>query len=352
MAHRVSVASSQNQFREGSVETTSHLSRLSLRVKVLPLIAALLLVNAAPVSAQTYPKRPVNLVVGYAAGGTGDVIARIIAQKLSDELGQSVVVENRPGASGGIAAHAVARAEPDGHTILVGQSAEIAINPHWMKGITYDPAKDLQPVALGVIVPLGLVVPAKAPYSSLRELINDAHNSKKGASYASAGTGTPSHFAAELLKLRTQSKISHVPYKGAGPALNDLVGGHVDLYFPGLPAVIGNVRSGQLKLLAVSSGVRSSIFPEIPTVAEVVDIPGYDITLWIGFFVPRGTPPEIVNRLNQEINKVLTQPDVKARFIGEGADVKPMSVDQFANFVKAESEKYAQIIKDTGFSPE
>jgi tripartite-type tricarboxylate transporter receptor subunit TctC len=312
------------------------------------LIIAGLATLAAPAAAQTYPTRNVTFVVGYAAGGTGDVVARIIGQKLSDALGQSVVVENRAGASGGLAAGGVARAEPDGHTILVGQSAEIAINPHLMKGLSYDPQNDLQPIALGVVVPLGLVVPAKSPYGTLEELIVGAKASNQGLSYASAGAGTPSHFAGELLRLKTQSKMTHVPYKGAGPALNDILGGHVDLYFPGLPAAMPNVRANQMKLLAVSSEKRSSTALNVPPVAEVINAPGFDITLWVGFFAPRNTPKDIVARLNEEINKILIVPDIRERLLAEGADVTPMTVDQFTAFTKAENEKYGQLAKETG----
>ena len=307
---------------------------------------------ASPGQAQTYPTRNITFVVGYAAGGTGDVIARLVAQKLSESLGKSVVVENRAGASGGIAAGGVSRAEPDGHTILVGQSAEIAINPHLLKGLNYNPDKDLMPISLGAVVPLGLVVPGKSPYSTLAELVAGAKSSQKGLSYATAGAGTPSHFAGELLKLKTQSNLTHVPYKGAGPALNDILGGHVDMYFSGLPAAMPNVRSGNMKLLAVSSDKRSASAPDAPSVAEAINAPGFDITLWIGFFAPRGTPKEIVTRLNEEINKILVQPNIKERLLSEGADVTPMSVDQFSTFVKTESEKYAQVAKQTGLKAE
>ncbi|MCK9919727.1 hypothetical protein MXD81_62430 [Microbacteriaceae bacterium K1510] len=308
--------------------------------------------TGAPAIAQDYPRRPVTFVVGYSAGGTGDVVARIIAQKLSVSLGQSVVVENRPGASGGIAAQFVGRSEPDGYTILVGQSAEIAINPNWLKGLTYNPEKDLQPIALGVVVPLGLVVPGKAPYSTLKDLVATAGNTKQALTFASAGTGTPGQFAGELLRVRTGTNLLHVPYKGAGPALNDIIGGHVDMYFSGLPAAMGHVRSGQIKLLAVSSAARSSSAPDAPTVAEVTGIAPFDITLWAGFFAPHGTPADIVERLNREINNVLAQSDVKERLITEGADVSSMSVERFTAFVKDERQKYQQIIKETGIKSE
>jgi tripartite-type tricarboxylate transporter receptor subunit TctC len=308
------------------------------------LSAILLVVAAAPSSAQTYPNSRITLVVGYDAGGTGDVIARIIGARLGDALGQPVIVENRSGASGTIAAQGVARSTPDGYTILVGQSAEIAINQHFMDNITYDPDRDFIPVALGGIVPLALVVPVNSPSSSLPELIKAA-NDPKGLLFASAGVGTPGHLAAELLKLKTHGNMTHVPYKGASPALNDLLGSHVDMYFSGLPAAMPLVRSGQLKLLAVSSLQRATAAPNTPTIAEGADISGFDITLWGGFFAPRGTPPEIVERLNREINTVLRRPDTAQKLSALGVEPRPLSPSEFAEFVKSESEKYAQIIK-------
>lgn len=315
-------------------------------------LLALSLVASLPAAAQTYPARTVTMIVGYAPGGTGDVVARILAQKLSAAFGRSVVVENRAGASGAIAAQGVARAEPDGHTLLVGQTAEMAINQHLVKGLPYDPAKDLQPIALAAIVPLGLVVPANAPYSTLPDLVKAARSGGRGLSFASAGVGTPGHFAGELLKLKTQGNMTHVPYKGAAPALNDLLGGHVDLYFPGLPAAMANVKAGQLKLLAVSSAKRSGVAPDVPTVAEALDLKGFDLTLWVGIFTPRGTPADVVARLNGEINAILRQPDTRERLNAEGADVGALPVAEVAAFVEAESAKYAEIIRETGVKPE
>jgi tripartite-type tricarboxylate transporter receptor subunit TctC len=174
----------------------------------------------------------------------------------------------------------------------------------------------------------------------------------RGLSFASAGTATPGHFAGEVLKLKTKSNMTHVPYNGAGPALNDLLGGHVDLFFPGFPAAIAQVKAGNLKLLAVSTGRRSASAPDVPTVAEASGIAGFDIALWQGFFAPRGTPGETVLRLNAEINRILAEPEVKARLLEGGADVMPTTVDQFATFVKAESEKFLGIIKDANIKPE
>jgi len=313
-------------------------------------LAVGLAVTAFPAWAQTYPSSPVHLVVAYAAGGTGDVVARIVAPKLSVALGQSVIVENRAGASGAIGARSVAIANPDGLTLLIGQTAEVSINQHWVKNLSYDPDKDLQPVAMLAVVPLALVVPAKAPYSTMKEFLAALLKSK--LTFASAGTGTPGHFAGELLKAKTHADLTHVPYKGAGPALNDLIGGHVDLYFPGMPAAMPLLKGGLAKMLAVSSAKRSGIAPDVPTVAESAGIKDFDFTLWAGVFAPHGTPAAIVARLNSEINKILDDADVRHKLVDAGADVEPMSVDQFRAFVNAESAKYARIIKETGVSAE
>jgi tripartite-type tricarboxylate transporter receptor subunit TctC len=280
---------------------------LRARALIIAMLAAGLAVAALPASAQTFPSRTVHVVVPYAAGGTGDIVARVVADKLSAALGQSVVVENRPGASGALGTKSVISAVPDGHTLLMGQTGEIAINQHWSKNLGYDPEKDL---------------------------------------------ATPGHFAGEVLKLKTKSNLTHVPYNGAGPALNDLLGAHVDMFFSGFPAAVPHVSSGTLKLIAVSSAKRSGVAPDVPTVAEASGIKDFDITLWQGFFAPRDTPKEIVARLNTEINKILVQPDVKAKLLDAGADVSPISVDAFAAFTKAESAKFLAIVKESGIKPE
>ena len=318
------------------------------RVLALGLISAAMNVSLVTGGwSQAYPSRTIQMIVAYAAGGTGDIIARSVADKLGAALGQSVVVENRAGASGAIGAHSVTSAAPDGYTLLVGQTAEVAINQHWLKGLNYDPDKDLMPVALAAVVPLALVVPAKAPYSTLPEFLA-ALRTKPKMTFASAGIGTPGHFAGELLKLQFDDNLTHVPYKGAGPALNDLIGNHVDFYFPGFPAAAPHLKAGTLKILALSSAKRSPAAPDIPTVAEVTGNKDYDFTLWAGIFAPRGTPQTIIDRLNKEINKVIEDADVKARLEAAGAVVAPMAVDQFKDFVQTESAKYLRVIKQTG----
>jgi len=316
------------------------------------ILAGTLMPAVLPARAQVYPSATVHLVVAYSPGGTGDFIARVISDKLAAVLGRSVVVDNRPGASGAIGTQSVVAAAPDGHTLLVGQTSEVAINQHWIKNISYDADKDLQPIALASVVPLALAVPAKAPYTTVAELLAALSSPDRSFTFASAGTGTPGHFAGEFLKLKSKGKLTHVPYKGAGPALNDLLGGHVDFYFPGFPAVAPHLKAGTLKILAVSSAKRSAIAPDIPAVGETAGMGDFDFTLWQGFFAPRGTPPDLVKRLNIEINAILAQPDVKEKMREAGADIIPMSVDEFAIFVKAESQKYLRIIKDTGVTPE
>jgi len=309
--------------------------------------AGFVVINSGQGWSQTYPTRTIQVIVAYAAGGTGDIVARSVADKLGAMLRQSVVVENRAGASGAIGAHSVATAAPDGYTLLVGQTGEMAVNQHWLKGLNYDPDKDLMPIALAAVVPLALVVPAKAPYSTMPEFLA-ALKAKPKMTFASAGIGTPGHFAGELLKLQFDENLAHVPYKGAGPALNDLIGNHVDFYFPGFPAAAPHVKAGTLKILALSSAARTPAAPDIPTVAELTGNKDYDFTLWAGFFAPRGTPQAIVDRLNKEINHVIQDPDVKARLEEAGAVVTPMSVGQFKDFVKNESAKYLRVIKQTG----
>ncbi|HEY0442344.1 MAG TPA: tripartite tricarboxylate transporter substrate binding protein [Xanthobacteraceae bacterium] len=316
------------------------------------LMAAVLTGAASPAPAQTYPNRPVHLVVAYSPGGTGDYVARLLSDKLAAALGQSVVVENRAGASGAIGAQSVVAAPPDGHMLLLGQTAEVAINQHWVKGLSYDPERDLQPVALAAVVPLALLVPGQAPHATLPEMLKAAGTSGRGLSFASAGHGTPGHFAGEFLKAKTKANLTHVPYKGAGPALNDLLGGHVDLYFPGLPAAMPHIKSGTLKALAVSSAKRSAVAPDLPTVAEAARIDGFDFTLWAALFAPRATPPEVVARLNREINAILAQPETRAKLLEAGAEVTPLSIEQTTAFVRAESDKYRQIIQETGVKPE
>jgi tripartite-type tricarboxylate transporter receptor subunit TctC len=323
--------------------------RASWTLRIVPIAAALVSIWGAAI-AQTQQGQPLRLVVGYAPGGTGDVVARILSDRLGAELGQNVVVENRPGATGAIGARSVINSAPDGRTLFVGQTGEIAINQHFMKDAGYDADKDLKPVALLGLVPLALVVPSGAPYSTMAEFYQALPSAT--LTFASAGAGTPGYFAGEMLKARTHANLTHVPYKGAAPALNDLIGGHVDLYFPGMPAVIPHLQSGLLKVLAVSPAKRSAIAPDIPTVAEATPLKDFDFTLWVGLFAPVRTPEDTIARLNKTTNAILAEPEIQRKLMEAGADVNPMSVDQFTAFVQTEGRKYLQIIKETGATSE
>jgi tripartite-type tricarboxylate transporter receptor subunit TctC len=315
-------------------------------------IAALMLACAASSAwPQGYPSRPIHLIVSFPPGGTGDIIGRIIANQLGIELNQSVVVENRSGAGGTIGARDVVNAPPDGYTLTVGQTPEIAINPYFMKNVGYDPLKDLQPIALGGVVPLALVVPPQSPFSTAAQWVA-ALRADQALTFASAGIGTPGHLAGELLKLKLDSKLVHVPYKGAGPALNDVAGGQVDFYFPGYPGAVPLMQSGRVKMLAVSTAKRVPLAPDIPTVAEVTGIAGFDFTLWAGFFGPHGLPADVTARLNAAINKVILEPEIKAKLEATGAQISALSVDQVAGFVRADIERYRGIISAGNLKPE
>jgi tripartite-type tricarboxylate transporter receptor subunit TctC len=314
-------------------------------------LAAGLALASLPAWPQAYPSRPIHLIVNFPPGGTGDIIGRIVANQLGIELNQSIVVENRPGAGGTIGARDVANADPDGYTLTVGQTPEIAVNPYFMKDVGYDPVKDLQPIALAGVVPLALVVPPNSPFSTVAQWVA-ALRANQPLTFASAGIGTPGHLAGELLKLKLDSKLVHVPYKGAGPALNDVAGGQVDFYFPGYPGAVPLVQGGRVKMLAISTADRSPLSPDTPTVAEATEIPDFDFTLWAGFFGPRALPMDIATRLNAAINKVILEPDIKERLHQTGAAVSPLSINQFTAFVRSEIDRYQTIIKAADLKPE
>ena len=309
-------------------------------------ISAALLGASAPGRAQSYPSRAVQLVVGYAQGGTGDIIARAIADKLAQALGQPVTIENRPGASGAVAAQSVARATPDGYTLLIGQPAEIVINPNLVRDVGYNPERDFQPIALVAVVPSVLVVQSSAPYNSVQDLLRAARESPRGLVFASGGPGTPPHLAGEMLRVASEGKMSHVAYEGAGPALEALVAGRADFAFPAFSTAVPQVKSGKLKMLAVSSARRVIAAPNVPTIEEA-GVGPFDLTVWVGVFAPHGTPEPIITRLNREINEIVSQPDVREMFVRDGVDVMPMSAGQFESFLQKENTKYKAMLETT-----
>lgn len=296
--------------------------------------------------AQTYPAKPIRIVVPYPPGGSGTIIARILGDKLTQAWGQQVLVDSRPGASGMIGAETVAKSPPDGYTLLAGYTSEVAINVSLFKKMTYDPQRDFTPIALTGIVPMILLVHPSVPVMSVKDLMALARRRSGEMTYGSAGPGSPAHLAHELLNRGANVKMVHVPYKGAAPALVDLLGGHVFTYFSGMPPAMPHVRAGKLRGLGVSTAKRSAAAPEVPAVAET--IAGFDVPTWFSLLAPAGTPRDIVVKLNAEAVRSLNDPAVKPKLAGLGAETSTMDADEFAAFLKNEIEKYARIVKESG----
>lgn len=311
----------------------------------LGLSAASLLALVPQAVAQQFPDRTVTLVVPFAAGGSTDVVARIIAQKMSDDLGQQVIVENVAGAGGNIGADRVARAEPDGYTILMGTVATHALNPLILKTKPYDPEKDFTPVSLLVVVPNVLVVNPQLPVKNVQELIALLKAEPDKYAYASSGNGTPLHLSGELFKAMAGVSIQHIPYKGAGPALNDVVGNQVPIMFDNLPSSSSHIKGGTLKALGVTTAERAPSFPDVPTIAES-GVPGYETYTWNALFAPAGTPKEVVDRLNASANKAMTDPAVIEKMNGFSAKIVGSTPDELAAHVKAELAKWGPVVKD------
>ena len=308
--------------------------------------ASLLLAVAQLVSAQGYPSKPMRVIVPYAPGGATDLIARLVGQKLTERLGQPVIVENRPGAGGVIGAEAGAKAPADGHTVLLAVPAEMVVLPHLQK-MPYRVDRDFAPVSLAAVTPLILVVHPALPVKTVQDLIALARSRPGQLTYASAGTGGVQHLAGELLKITAKIDLVHVPYKGAGPVMPDLLGGHVPMFFSGMPPAMPHVRAGKLRALAVTTAKRSPTVPEVPTMQES-GMPGFDISNWFAYFVPAGTPPEVIAKLNAEVNRALKLQDVREKLANVGAEVVGTSPQELQKFVQAESEKYARVIKASG----
>jgi tripartite-type tricarboxylate transporter receptor subunit TctC len=318
------------------------------------LFAATLVLLAAPIvaAAQDYPTRPVTLVVPYAAGGGNDLVARVVAERMSRALGQQIVIENRGGAGGSIATRQVARtAAPDGYTLLIGGTGTLAADPTLYANVGYDPRRDFAPVGLIATSPLVLVVHPSVPAASVQELIALAKKEPGRVNYASAGAGSGIHLAAELFAAMTGIKLTHIPYKGSAPALNDLIGGHVAMYFSSLPPAVALVRDGKVRALAVTGPTRSSVFPELPTVAEA-GVSGYEAVLHYGIVAPAGTPRAIVERLNRELRLALASDDVRARLATAGAEPLASTPEEYAADIDREETKWSRIVKQAGVKAE
>jgi len=306
-----------------------------------------------PARAQAaYPTRTVTIVVPYAAGGGHDAMARIVAERLTARLGQTVIVENRAGANGMLGAEAVARAAPDGYTMLFASPAEIVIAPSAVKSMRYDPAKDLAPVTLAGTTPLAIVANAALGVKTLPELIALAKRQPKTLAFGTSGNGTSQHLAGAWLDNLAGIDLLHVPYKGAGPATNDVVGGTIPLAIVGMAPVLPHIRSGRLVALAVTTPERVAWAPEVPTAAETAGLKGYEVSHWMGVFVPARTPPELVERLQRDYAAVLAGPEVKERLNGIGIDPVASTPAQFKAFLVADRERFARMYKLSGLVPE
>jgi tripartite-type tricarboxylate transporter receptor subunit TctC len=302
--------------------------------------------SVLPSAAETFPNRAITLVVPFAAGGSTDLVARLVAASMSATLGQQVIVENVGGAGGNLGADRVARADPDGYTILMGTVATHALNPLMLKAKPYDPVADFAPISLLVLVPNVLVVNPQLPANNVKDLIQLLKENPGKYSYASSGNGTPLHLSGELFKSMAGVSMEHIPYKGAGPALNDLLGNQVSIMFDNLPSSSSHIKSGTLRALGVTTKDRAPSFPDVPTVDETV--PGYETYTWNALFAPAGTPPEIVARLNEAAKTALADPGVISRMKDFSAKIVGSTPDELASHVKAEIQKWEPIVKSTG----
>jgi tripartite-type tricarboxylate transporter receptor subunit TctC len=311
------------------------------------LVLAGIFTSAGSAQAQDYPTRPITLVVPYAAGGGNDVMARIVADKMSRTLGQQIVVENRAGAGGTIATRQVAKAAPDGYTLVIGGTGTLAVNPTLYANVGYDPRKDFAPIGLIGTSALVVLVHPSVAAKSIRELIDLARKEPGKLNYASAGVGSGIHLGTVLFEQMADIKLTHVPYRGTGPALTDLVGGHVAIYFSSLPSAIGIAREGKVRPLAVTGAKRSDVFPDLPTVAEAA-LAGFEAVLHYGIVAPAGTPRPIIDKLNAALREALAAPDTKERMAKDGTEPLPSTPDEYAADIDREETKWSAIVKKSG----
>ena len=312
-------------------------------LRMLAAVTATLIATTA--FAQQYPSKPVRFVVPYAAGGATDLIARVIGERLSAHLGQPFVIDNRPGAATLLGAQLVAKAEPDGYTLLMATSTTLAINASLYKNLPYDPVKDFAPISLAIQHPFVLLVDPKLPAHNVKELVALAKAKPGQLAYASGGSGSFPHLAMALFQAMTGIDVIHVPYKGSAPALTDLMGGQVAMIFDN--TALTYVKSGRIRALAVTTKDRLSVMPDVPTLQEA-GVPGYELAAWQGVIAPAGTPRPVVDKLNANIVQLLREPETIARLTGDGGQIITSTPDQFASYIKSEIGRFAKIVKDSG----
>jgi tripartite-type tricarboxylate transporter receptor subunit TctC len=313
--------------------------------------AAAALCMAGGVHAQSYPAKPVRLVVPFASGGSSEIVARSVAQKLSENLGQQFIVENKPGGAGNIAMQEVARAEPDGYTLILGHIGTLAVNPFMFKSLPYDVSRDFVPVSLIAKVPSIFVVNANVPVHDLKELAALAKAKPGQVYYGSAGNGSAGHLAFEYLRLVTGIDVVHVPYKGTGPQITDLIGGQTQAASAGTPPLLPHIRSGKVRAIAVGTPQRLAVLPDVATVAEQ-GYPGFETSQWYGIIAPAKTPNAIVDRLSEEIAKAVRSPEVQARFGPDGTLAVGSTPAEFAAFIKLEQARWSQVVKQAAIKAE
>ena len=318
--------------------------RLALAGACAALAASLAPTGAA---AQAYPSKPITIIVPFSAGGTTDILARVVGQALTTELGQSVIVDNRAGAGGNIGASLAAKAPADGYTLFMGTVGTHAINAALYKKMPFDPIKDFAPLTRVANVPNLLVANPAQPYKTVQELIAYAKANPGKVNFGSSGSGSSIHLSGELFKSMAKVDMQHVPYKGSAPAVTDLLGNQIGIMFDNMPSAIQHVRSGKLRPLAVTTAKRSPELPNVPTIAES-GVPGYEATSWFGLFAPAGTPAPIVAQLNKAIVRVLGQPEVKKKLAEQGAEPVAETPEQFAAFIHQESLKWGKVVKESG----
>ena len=320
-------------------------------MRIAPLLlaatAAFTLVPLAQAQAPAFPKGPVTLVVPFPAGGPTDAMARVLALKLGERLGQQVVVDNKGGAGGSIAAEAVARAAPDGQTLFFGTTGTMAINPSLYSKLRYDPVKDFAPVSLMATTMNVLVVNPEVPAKNLGDLVKLAKAKPNTVSYGSAGNGSSNHLSGELLRSSAAVQITHVPYKGSAPALVDLLGGRLTMMFDTVAQQTGNIAAGKVRALAVTGTKRSPLLPDVPT-AQEAGLKDFDVTIWFGVLAPAGTPAPVIERLNREIVAVMSTEDMKKKMQADGAEAKPTSAAEFAALIKHDMAKWGPVVKASG----
>jgi tripartite-type tricarboxylate transporter receptor subunit TctC len=320
-----------------------------LRRTVLASLAALALapLGFATAAQAAFPDRPVRIVVPFPAGGSNDVIARLLAQNLTEQWGQSVIVENRAGAGGNLGAEIVARAPADGYTLLLAAPGPLVVNQTLYSKLNYDPMKDLKPVGLIASVPIVLAVHPSVPAKTVGELIALAKAQPGKINFGSSGNGSTNHLAGELLKGLAKIDIVHVPYRGAAPAMNDLIAGHIPVMFDNMPAMKPQVAGGKVRALAVAGAARSKLFPELPTMMEA-GVPGFEASAWFGLVAPAATPADVMKTITDSVDKALKNADMAKKFADLGAEPGTVTGDAFGTFLKAEADKWGKVVKDSG----